>query len=164
PLWFMIKLMALLFVFVWLRGTLPRLRYDQFMKLGWKLLIPVSLVWIAFVAVIRTVNSQYGLSRSTIVAGGLSIAGLLIIASFVAEATARRKERAAEGGEVVEETEFDPFAGGHPVPPMPGQRLPVPVGVLALGAAPDGATGLSSPPGGDTDPDDVRADQEDTRA
>ena len=53
-LWFVGKLIdLLLFFFIWLRGTLPRLRYDQFMKLGWKVLIPVSLVWLLAVAVIR---------------------------------------------------------------------------------------------------------------
>ena len=49
-LWFIAKVWAFLFVFIWLRGTLPRLRYDQFMAFGWKVLIPVSLVWIVIVA------------------------------------------------------------------------------------------------------------------
>ena len=49
-LWFMGKLMVFIFVFIWLRGTLPRLRYDQFMHFGWKRLIPISLVWIVAVA------------------------------------------------------------------------------------------------------------------
>src|SRR3954453_4487211 len=43
-LWFLAKVLVFIFVFIWLRGTLPRLRYDQFMKFGWKVLIPVSLV------------------------------------------------------------------------------------------------------------------------
>ena len=52
-LWFIAKVWTFLFVFMWLRATLPRLRYDQFMAIGWKLLIPVSLVWILIVAVLR---------------------------------------------------------------------------------------------------------------
>src|SRR5262249_4736437 len=49
-LWFFGKLLVFIFVFIWLRGTLPRLRYDQFMRIGWRVLIPVSLVWILAVA------------------------------------------------------------------------------------------------------------------
>jgi NADH-quinone oxidoreductase subunit H len=44
PLWFVLKLFALLFVFIWMRTTLPRLRYDQLMRFGWKLLLPVATI------------------------------------------------------------------------------------------------------------------------
>src|SRR5437868_7010963 len=44
PLWFVLKLLALLFVFIWVRATLPRLRYDQLMRFGWKVLLPVATI------------------------------------------------------------------------------------------------------------------------
>ena len=44
--WFMLKTFALVFVFVWIRASLPRMRYDQLMSFGWKRLIPFSLVWL----------------------------------------------------------------------------------------------------------------------
>ena len=45
-IWFLIKVSLLLFVFLWVRATLPRYRYDQLMTLGWKLFLPLSLIWI----------------------------------------------------------------------------------------------------------------------
>jgi len=50
-LWFGLKTFAVIFVFFWVRATLPRLRYDQLMELGWKRLIPGTLIWMIFVAV-----------------------------------------------------------------------------------------------------------------
>ena len=57
-LWFFGKTLFFIFIFVWLRGTLPRMRYDQFMTFGWKVLIPVSLVWIIAVAFIRKLKAE----------------------------------------------------------------------------------------------------------
>ncbi|MGH2819675.1 MAG: complex I subunit 1/NuoH family protein, partial [Actinomycetota bacterium] len=52
--WFLLKSSVFVYAFVWLRATLPRLRYDRLMWLGWKRLIPASLLWIMFTAVINT--------------------------------------------------------------------------------------------------------------
>jgi NADH-quinone oxidoreductase subunit H len=52
PLWFVLKLVALIFVFMWLRATLPRLRYDQLMRFGWKVLLPVATLNAVLTAVL----------------------------------------------------------------------------------------------------------------
>ena len=50
PIWFIAKICFLLFVFIWIRGTFPRYRYDQLMRLGWKVFLPFSLLWLVLTA------------------------------------------------------------------------------------------------------------------
>jgi NADH-quinone oxidoreductase subunit H len=48
--WFALKISLLLFVFIWVRAALPRYRYDQLMRLGWKVFLPVTLIWVVIVS------------------------------------------------------------------------------------------------------------------
>ena len=121
-LWFIVKVQLLLFGFIWLRGSLPRVRYDQLMKLGWKVLIPVSVVWLMLVATVRALrNENYGFSSILLYVAAAIIVILLL--SFLVDMFRNKQEKEAEAREP-EPPAFDPMAGGFPVPPLPGQALP----------------------------------------
>jgi NADH-quinone oxidoreductase subunit H len=113
-LWFFGKVLFFIFIFIWLRGSLPRLRYDQFMAFGWKRLIPIALVWIVAVATMRAARNEGvfedGLTRDPqfwMIAAGVVLAVVLI--TFLVP------EKKDEDAVAVSGTR----AGGYPVPPMP---------------------------------------------
>jgi NADH-quinone oxidoreductase subunit H len=124
-LWWIGKVLLFIFFFIWLRGTLPRYRYDQFMALGWKVLIPISLVWILLVSTIRVLRDENLITTNTILVVAAGLLVLVGVVALIGNVTQRRKpaeELAAEP----EPEAFDPMAGGYPVPPLPGQSLPPP--------------------------------------
>ncbi|WJV51294.1 NADH-quinone oxidoreductase subunit NuoH [Streptomyces flavofungini] len=122
--WFVLKVQLLLFFFIWLRGTLPRVRYDQLMKLGWKVLIPVSVVWLMLVATVRALrNEDYDFSEIALYVGG-GVLALLLLSVLVDMFRDKRERQQIAASPPEESTAFDPMAGGFPVPPLPGQTLP----------------------------------------
>ncbi|KGM08843.1 NADH:ubiquinone oxidoreductase subunit H [Cellulomonas bogoriensis 69B4 = DSM 16987] len=116
-LWFLAKLWFFMFLFVWIRGTLLRFRYDQFMKLGWKVLIPASLVWIVVVAAVQGARQFMEVDLQTML---YVLAGAALVAVAVSFLIPERRQEDEEPPS----EEFDAFAGGYPVPPLPGQTLP----------------------------------------
>ncbi|VXC33767.1 NADH-quinone oxidoreductase subunit NuoH [Aeromicrobium sp. 9AM] len=112
-LWFFGKTLFFIFIFVWLRGTLPRMRYDQFMSFGWKVLIPVALAWIVAVAFIRKLKSEGMLDDPKVFIGVAVAAGVLILLTFLIP-----EKKEPEPSPEDEDAEVDAFAGGYPVPPI----------------------------------------------
>ena len=113
-IWFFIKVFLFFFLFVWLRGTLPRLRYDQFMKFGWKVLIPVNVAWILVVATLR-VMTQQGAPQFLIAGFTLAVVLAVLGATSLYESSKRKaEERARFVGEMPEPS--------FPVPSLPGRK------------------------------------------
>jgi NADH-quinone oxidoreductase subunit H len=89
---------ALLFLFVWVRATLPRLRYDQFMRLGWKVLLPLNLAWILLLGGSRCPRRERRCRHPWLFIGGVVVTVLLVALLGRREAgTAPHRCRAGRG-------------------------------------------------------------------
>jgi len=114
-LWFTGKVILGIFIFVWLRGTLPRLRYDQFMAFGWKVLIPVNLVWILGITAVHVLRDR-GWEWWRAIAVPASITLLVIVVPALMTWEGHRARRVAERAEDEDEAAHAPQT--FPVPPM----------------------------------------------
>lgn len=121
-LWLIIKVWMFMFFMIWIRGTLLRFRYDQFMKLGWKILIPVALAWLVAVATIQGLSAFTAINTQQVLVV-LAVIFLVIFAVLWLRDVKAAKAQAEELEVEIDEG-FDAFAGGFPVPPLPGQKLP----------------------------------------
>jgi NADH-quinone oxidoreductase subunit H len=121
-LWFTAKVWVFLFIYIWLRGTLPRLRYDQFMALGWKLLIPIALAWALIAAAIRTLRNQ-GYPHWTPLLVGTSIVVTVVLLYLLQRPFGDKQIRKKRRKEPVEAGSSASLAPYFPTPPLPGQPL-----------------------------------------
>jgi NADH-quinone oxidoreductase subunit H len=114
-LWFTGKIIFGIFIFVWLRGTLPRLRYDQFMAFGWKVLIPINLVWILDITAVHVLRDR-GWEWWRAIAVPASITLLIVVVPALMIWEGNRARRLAERADYEEEAAEAPLT--FPVPPM----------------------------------------------
>ena len=104
-------------MFVWLRGTLPRMRYDQFMALGWKVLVPASLVWIVVVSGVRALRNADITPTGILIVGGILLGALVLVAFLLPE---RRSDQPSAVELTTGQRSHEvPTAGSdYPLPPL----------------------------------------------
>jgi NADH-quinone oxidoreductase subunit H len=87
--WFLVKVTAVIYVYILVRGTLPRMRYDRLMNFGWKVLIPFGLVWVMITGAVVVLPDHFG--RRAILVGAAAILGVVLLVSLLAPLVAPRR-------------------------------------------------------------------------
>ena len=90
-LWFVLKVIGLLFLFIWIRATLPRIRYDRLMNFGWKVVIPVGLLWVLATGAIVILPDEIG--RDALLRWVGIAAGVMLVLSLVMPLFTRSREK-----------------------------------------------------------------------
>jgi len=146
-IWFTLKVILGIFLFVWLRGVLPRLRYDQFMAFGWKVLIPINLVWILAVTAIRVLR-DYGWESWKATTLPLAIVLLVIVvpALTIWENTTAKREAQRQAEDELAAAQTPTF----PIPPL-DLRVPAtrPLASVSAAPPPEISSGDTAPSSGD---------------
>ncbi|MGW4940503.1 NADH-quinone oxidoreductase subunit NuoH [Actinoplanes sp. NPDC004185] len=146
-IWWLGKVLLLLFGFIWLRATLPRMRYDQFMRFGWKVLIPVNLVWILFLAGVRVTNDRIDGGARWLV----YLAAAVVVLGIALLWPASKKPREFS----IEEQLAARPPGSFPVPPMDLQVPPSPRARRAVAERQPATVGGTTPTPDDTSDKEV---------
>lgn len=86
--WFLVKVLLIVYVYIWIRATLPRFRYDRLMAFGWKVLIPFGLVWVLVTGAIVVLPDEFG--RDAVITGSAIAFGVLVVVSLIWPLLVRR--------------------------------------------------------------------------
>ncbi len=92
--WFIAKLIVVAYFYMWVRLTLPRVRYDRLMTFGWKILIPVGLLWVLATGAVVVLPDVYG--RRAVLIGGLAVVGAVLVVSLLWPLIASGRQTAPE--------------------------------------------------------------------
>jgi NADH-quinone oxidoreductase subunit H len=93
-LWFIAKVVAVVYLYIWIRLTLPRIRYDRLMSFGWKFLIPIGLLWVLATGAVVVLPDVYG--RGALLTGALIVVGAILVASLLWPLFAPARQAAEE--------------------------------------------------------------------
>jgi len=90
--WFLLKVTAVIYVYILIRATLPRVRYDRLMSFGWKVLIPFGLLWVLVTGAVVVIPERYG--RHAVFVGAAILFGVVLVIALVAPLfTAKPEQR-----------------------------------------------------------------------
>jgi NADH-quinone oxidoreductase subunit H len=148
-LWFLAKVFILLFSYIWLRGTLPRVRYDQLMAIGWKVLIPVSIVWILLIATVRAWRLDTH-TKAPYVVFGFVIVLIMVLAWMWDSSAQQRAMRYAEPPAAADPSSVGEAGAAERAFPVPPLDLPHYHGVGL-----DAGVGIEPASPSDTSPKEV---------